>query len=332
MKFLIVGYGSIGRRHFRNLLNLGERDIVFYRTERSTLPDQEIAGYPVETDLDSALDHDPDAVIIANPTAYHLKAAIPAAEKGCHILLEKPISHNREGMDEFIDCVRKNNVQVLIGYQFRFHPNLRTIKDLLEQDYIGKLLSFRSHWGEYLPDWHPWEDYRQSYSARKDLGGGVVLTLSHNFDYLTWLFGQGKVNYSVLRNSFELDIDSEDIAEIGLEFPEDLIGSLHLNYIQIPPKHTLEIIGSKGSIFWDYYQNSVVVQRLTEAGQIEKKDFDCSEDFDRNDLFVEEMKHFLDLVEGKAEPICSLGDGVAALDLALDALQQAKNKSVNLAG
>jgi predicted dehydrogenase len=324
MKFLIVGFGSIGRRHFKNLLDLGEKDIIFCRTKKSTLPDDEILGYPVESSLESALNLNPDAVIISNPTAHHLETAIPAAQKGCHILLEKPISHSRDRVDEFVRIINSRDLKVVVGYQFRFHPNLQKIKDLLDQQAIGKPLSFRSHWGEYLPEWHPWEDYRKSYSSRKDLGGGVILTLSHNFDYLGWLFGESRVHSSILGNNSDLEIEAEDTAEIVLEYGNEIIGSIHLNYTQIPRKHTLEIIGTKGSIFWDYYGDSVVVHKIDDAGEITSQAYSSPDGFDRNDLFIEEMKNFIDVIKGRAEPVCSLQDGIAALDLALAAVEKGK--------
>ena len=189
MKFLIAGLGSIGRRHFRNLLTLGERDIILYRTHQATLPDDELAGFPVETDLLSALSHHPDAVIISNPTALHLDIAIPAAQSGCYILLEKPVSHSMTRLGELEHAIQLNKLKVLVGFQFRFHPGLQKVKQLLDTGSIGDLLSARAHWGEYLPNWHPWEDYKLGYAARSDLGGGVVLTLSHPLDYLRWFLG-----------------------------------------------------------------------------------------------------------------------------------------------
>ena len=166
MKFLIVGLGSIGRRHLHNLLALGESDILLYRTHKSTLPDDELQGYPVETDLATALSWKPEAVIISNPTAMHLKAAIPAAEAGCHLLIEKPISHSMKVVSERVTAVQGGGGRVLVGYQFRFHPGLRKAAFLLGEMAIGGVLSVRAHWGEYLPGWHPWEDHRQGYSAR----------------------------------------------------------------------------------------------------------------------------------------------------------------------
>ena len=222
MKFLIVGFGSIGRRHFRNLLTLGEKDILFYRTNNSTLDDKELADYLVETDLESALAHKPDAVIIANPSAYHLDIAIPAARQGCHILLEKPVSHSMQRVKEFSKVVQESGSKVLVGFHFRYHPNLIKVKQLLEEKKIGRVLSFRSHWGEYLPGWHPWEDFRSSYAARKDMGGGVLLTLCHNFDYLRWLLGDAQVHSALLGYNSGLGIEVEDTADVSLICGQDV--------------------------------------------------------------------------------------------------------------
>ena len=131
MKFLIAGLGSVGRRHMRNLIALGEKDIVLLRTRKGTLPDDELAGYPVETDVREALKkHNPHAVIVANPTSLHLQTAVPAAEAGCHILLEKPISNSTEGLSQLEEAVKKSGSKVLVAFQFRFHPGLIKAKQL----------------------------------------------------------------------------------------------------------------------------------------------------------------------------------------------------------
>ncbi|MCJ7825335.1 MAG: Gfo/Idh/MocA family oxidoreductase, partial [Anaerolineales bacterium] len=251
MKFMIAGLGSIGRRHLRNLIALGEEDILLYRSGKGTLPDDELEGYLSEVDLDSALAHDPDAVIVSNPTALHLDVAIPAAEMGCHLLLEKPISHNLERVDELQAAVERGGGNVLVGYQFRFHPGLQAVKCWLEEGRIGKTTSAHAHWGEYLPDWHPWEDYRSSYSARSDLGGGVVLTLCHPFDYLRWLLGDVESIFGLVGNLADLGLEVEDTADVVLRFESGALGSVHLDYHQRPATHNLEIIGTQGTIHWD---------------------------------------------------------------------------------
>jgi predicted dehydrogenase len=314
MKILIAGLGSIGRRHLRNLVALGESDILLYRSHRSTLPDKELAGFPVETDLAAALTHRPAAVIVSNPTALHLQVAIPAAEAGCHLFLEKPVSHTMEGVDELKEAVRHGGGQVLTGFQFRFHPGLQAVRRLLTEGAIGRPLSVRAHWGEYLPGWHPWEDYRLGYSARADLGGGVVLTLCHPLDYLRWLLGEVAALWAFSGQLGDLELRVEDTAEIGLRFTSSGLGSVHLDFSQRPPAHHLEIIGTQGTIRWDNSDGAVQAYRSAS----EKWDsYPAPEGFTRNDLFLAQMRHFLAVARGECTPLCTLDDGVRALQLAL---------------
>lgn len=319
MKFLIAGFGSIGRRHLRNLLALGERDILLLRSHRSTLPDDEIAGFPVETDLHAALAHRPDAVIIANPTALHLDVAIPAAAMGCSILLEKPIAHDLARIGELEAAVRQGGARVLVGFQFRFHPTLRRAVQLLQEGAIGQPLSARAHWGEYLPNWHPWEDYRQGYAARPDLGGGVILTLCHPFDYLRMLLGDVETVWAFAASK-GLNLPVEDTAEVGLRFTSGALGSIHLDYMQQPPAHTLEIIGSAGTLRWNNADGSLSIS----SGQ-EWQTETPPEGFDRNWLFMDEMRNLLAMAAGEAQPVCSLADGIQALKLSLAARECATN-------
>lgn len=314
MKILIAGFGSIGRRHFHNLLALGERDIVFYRTGRSTLPDSELQDFTVETSLDAALAHAPQAVIIANPTALHLDVAIPAAEAGCSLFLEKPVSHTLERIDALQAALRRGGGRAFVGFQYRFHPGLRQVRRLLESGAIGRPLSAQAYWGEYLPGWHPWEDYRQGYSARRELGGGVVLTLCHPLDYLRWLLGEVQTLWGLTARLSELDLDVEDTAEIGLRFQSGLLASVHLDYCRRPPAHRLEIVGSQGVLSWDNASGAV---RLIYAGQTDEQLYPAPPGFERNTMFVEQMRHFLDVAHGRAVPRCTLEDGIAALRLCL---------------
>jgi predicted dehydrogenase len=320
MKFLVAGLGSIGRRHLRNLLALGERDIVLYRTHHSTLPDDELAGFPAETDLSAALASGVGAVIISNPTALHLEVAIPAAQAGCHMLIEKPISHSLDGIQRLQLAVKASGARTLVGFQFRFHPGLQRIAQLLQEGAIGKPVSARAFWGEYLPGWHPWEDYRQSYSARQDLGGGVVLTLSHPIDYLHWLLGDVGQVWALTAQSGALDLPGvEDVAEIGLRFQNGCLGNIHLDYVQRPPSHHLEIIGSTGTLCWDNASGEAGLYK-PEAASWEQ--YPVPPGFERNHLFMAEMMHFLEVVRGEVQPICTLDDGITALKTCLMIIQK----------
>jgi predicted dehydrogenase len=326
MKIVIAGLGSIGRRHFRNLRTLGEQDILLYRSHLATLPDDELGGFLEETDFDSVLAWRPDAVVVSNPTALHMDIAIPAAEAGCHIFLEKPISHSLERVDELKDAVKRGGGKIFVGFQFRFHPGLLKIVQLLQDGAVGQPLAVHAHWGEYLPNWHPWEDYKLGYAARADLGGGVILTLCHPLDYLRWLFGEVQSVSAFAAKSGGLNIPVEDLAEISMQFSSGVIGSVHLNYWQRPSVHRLEIIGTQGTIRWD---NSDGAALLAQIGQTSTagdwQAFLPPVGFERNHMFMDEMAHFLAVARGEAEPVCTLEDGIQALHLAQWAYESAAN-------
>lgn len=333
MKFLIAGLGSIGRRHFRNLVALDEKDIVLLRTRKGTLPDNELAGYPVETDLSEALKkHKLDAVIVANPTSMHLDVAIPAAEAGCHILLEKPVSHSLERLDVLRNAAEKSGSRILVGFQFRYHPTLNKARELIQSNTLGTALTVHAHWGEYLPQWHPWEDYRQSYAARAELGGGVIVTLMHPLDYVRSLLGEVESLWSFNGHISPLDVDVEDVAEIGLKFANGAVGGVHLNYFQRPPVHRLEIVGTDGTLRWDNADGILHLYKMPSPfGSYSDtpptpivETLSPPEGFERNQLFVAQTRHFIDVVRGESEPVCSLEDGVMALRLALAAYESQK--------
>jgi predicted dehydrogenase len=324
-KFLIAGLGSIGRRHFRNLISLGKKDIILLRTHKATLPDDELAGYPVESDLDEALKkHKPEAVIVANPTAMHLDIAIPAAQAGCSILMEKPVSQNLERFDELEAALEKGGGRLLVGFQFRFHPTLQLAMQMLKDGTIGRPLSFHAQWGEYLPNWHPWEDFRQGYAARSDLGGGVVLTLTHPLDYVRMLLGEVDSLWA-FESGLNLGLGVEDAAEIGLRMASGAIGSVHLDFNQQPASHRWEIVCTKGTMRWDNATGTL------DVFSTEKKDWEAHlppAGFERNTMFLDEMKHFISVARKKEMPACNLEDGRRALQLALATHQSMQTEQI----
>ena len=325
MKFLIAGLGSIGRRHLRNLRALGQEDIVLYRTHHATLPDAELGDLPTFTELSLALVEKPDGVIIANPTALHLEVAIAAAMAGAALLIEKPISDGLAGLGKLQSALAQSGKPAMVGFHFRFHPVLNQIKTLLESDKLGKPLSARAHWGEYLPGWHPWEDYRSSYAARADLGGGVVNTLSHPLDYLRWLLGEVESVSAWTGKLSDLELDVEDHADILLRFTAGKVANVHLDYYQRPPSHTLEITCEGGRICWD---NATGEAKVFHA-QIGATDLLVPpEGFERNQMFLDEMATFVRLCQGEEIPHCTLTDGIRAQELVLAVKQSAAHEGV----
>lgn len=324
MRFLIAGLGSIGRRHLRNLQQLGERDVLLFRTHRATISDDELSGFKFYTNLEEALAEKPDAVIISNPTALHNSVALPASATGCHLLIEKPVSHDLEGLSQLRKNLSARRKQALVGYDFRFHPVFRQIKTLLESGDFGRPLFVHAHWGEYLPDWHPWENYRNNYAARADLGGGVALTLSHPLDYLRWLFGDVTSVSARLAHISSLELSAEDHADFYLQFASGCLGSVHLDYYQKPPAHWLEITLEGGLIRWNYSDGSATVFcTKTELSY----SLTPPDGFERNDLFLAEMKHFMQVCKGDEQPVCTLADGIRVVEIVLAARRSSEQNS-----
>jgi predicted dehydrogenase len=305
MKFVIAGLGSIGRRHLRNLLACGQREVLLLRSGRSTLPAGEIDGFPTVAELPAALDWRPDAVIVSNPTALHLEVAIPAAEAGCHLLIEKPVSDSMERLEALQRAVRARGSRVLVGFQFRFHPTLKEARSLIASGGLGRVTHARAHWGEYLPEWHPWEDYRDSYAARRDLGGGVLLTLCHPFDYLRWIFGEEEQASGLAWPGLGLDVEA--VVDAKVMFRSGVEAAVHLDYLQNPPEHYLEVDGEDGRLRWDGRSGSLDVSSLREENG---RHHAAPAGFERNDMFLAEMRHFVDVVVGTAGPACTLEDGI----------------------
>jgi predicted dehydrogenase len=286
------------------------------------MPDAELAGYAVETDLRRALErHHPDAVIVSNPTALHLDVAIPAAEAGCSILLEKPISHSLERVDVLQKAVARSKARVLMGFQLRFHPCLARARQLIQTGQLGRILSARVQFSEYLPAWHPWEDYRRGYAARADLGGGVLLTQCHSLDYLPWLVGKVGSVWGRLARLSDLDLEVEDSAEIVLQFESGSLGSLHIDYAQQPPSHRIEIGGTLGRVDCDLHAGTI---RFYDVAAKAWEEHNVPDGWERNAMFVEEIQHFLAVVRGRAEPACTLEDGVMVMRL-IAAVQTSSN-------
>jgi predicted dehydrogenase len=321
-KILIVGLGSIGRRHLRNLVALGEKDVVLVRSHRSSLPDAELEGFAVEGDLGRALEkHRPGGVIIANPTSLHVDAALTAAQADCSLLLEKPVADSLEEAGRLQAVVQKTGARVLMGFQFRFHPALELARRTISSGELGRIMSAHVHYGEHLPSWHPWEDYRQGYAARADLGGGVLLTQCHSLDYLPWLVGPVKDVWGFAAKLSDLEVDVEDTAEIGLRFVNGALGTVHLDFAQQPPSHKLQVTGTEGSLECDLLTAST---RIYRAARAEWEDFPPPAGWERNSMFLAEMEHFLLVARGTVEPSCTLEDGIRVMQI-IDAVRSSSS-------
>jgi predicted dehydrogenase len=329
VKALVLGLGGIGQRHVRNLRRLLGDGVEFtahrVRHNAAVLTDsldvESAQGleqkYRIRTvpSLEAGLADDPDIVLVCNPSSMHVAAATAAAGAGCHVFIEKPLADGWDGVENLIATVDSAKTVALVAYQWRFHPLLQRVRERLAASSLGRILAVRAESGDYLPGWHPYEDYRQMYAARRDQGGGVILAQIHEMDYLYWLFGRPNriVAMGGRRSSLELDV--EDTASILMDFG-GLPVHVQLDYLQRPPRRTLQIVGESGTILADLLAPRLQVYR--DGMLIEDADF---AGFTRSDMFIAEMRHFLRCVAGEDEPVVSVRDGSHSLAMALAARQ-----------
>ena len=311
-KILIVGYGSVGRRHTKNLQQLGCDNLVFLRSGRPNTIDQVPPPGEQVSDLSEALAHDIVAAIIATPSSAHLDTALPLAKRGCHLFIEKPVTADCDiaRCEQLIEIAREQYLVTMVGCQFRFHPLLKALREGLQSGLVGTVKDAHAQWGEYLPDWHPWEDHRAGYAAREDLGGGVMLTLIHPIDYLYWLFGQADQVQAEFGKLAELQTNvPDDWAKLKLRFKQGVSARVDLDYLRRPAVHRLSVQGTNGNVKLDFNAGELVWNVDGEK----TRSVGVESDYTRNDMFVAEMKHFLDCVAaGKATEL-PLEDGLEAL-------------------
>lgn len=322
---LVIGSGSIGRRHAKNLADLGAKVSLFDINRTLLMNVCTENNYTPVKDLEQALAKEHYcAALICSPTSLHLEHALRAAAAGCHLFIEKPISDTLDGLPRLLDLIQEKNLVTLVGCNFRFHPGLMKIHLLLHKGAIGRIISSRAQFGQYLPDWHPWEDYRHTYSAQKKLGGGVILDRIHEIDYMRWLFGEVSEVTAMAGHFSHLEIDTEDIAEILIKFTNSTIGSIHLDYIRRTYDASLEIVGENGTIRWNY-QNHFIEWYVAEENRWQSIKW---EKLDRNQMYIDEMKHFLKVINNQEESICPAREATKVLEIALAVKEAAKDRKV----
>ncbi len=315
MNFLCIGAGSIGKRHVKNLIFLGikkeEITVVDPRKDRLL----EVKKFGIDntfTDLIEALNSkNYDLSIISSPTSLHIIQGIEIAKKGIHILMEKPLDSDLKNLEEFTKVVKDNKLIVMMAYVFRFSPLVKKVKSLITDDVIGKVYFARGEFSEYLPDWHPYEDYRSFYMSEKKLGGGSILDQSHIMDLIHFLLGDFQGVYSFNGNLSNLELNSDDYAELLVRLKSGVVVSLHTDIFGRDHKKQLEIKGENGNIYWDHYENSIKLYSAKNKNYEVFKKFPT--DFNLN--YIDEIKHFIACCEKKVNCISPLNDGINTMKL-----------------
>lgn len=316
MKVLVIGCGSIGRRHLKNLAELGVSERVACDLSAARLEQvrSECGVEALHTDLDAALATGPDAAIVCPVTAAHVPVARRALDAGCHLMVEKPVSHTEAGVESLVRDAAERRRVFMVAYSMRLHPGLRRVEEMLRSGRIGRPLSARACCGQYLPDWHPWEDYRDFYMSREADGGGAVLDISHEIDTLRRYFGEVRQVAAMVSHLSDLEIDTDDCSELVLRFDSGVVASCHLDLVQRAYRRTLEVFGTEGTILWDYVSQSIQLYTVASA-QWELVRYD----FDRNRLYLDEAARFLAACRGEERPPVDGADGLRTLKVVLAA-------------
>jgi predicted dehydrogenase len=301
----IIGRGSIGKLHHRLIKNIRPDLEVFFINTRKKKHITNANDIQI-TEVSKKI---VDAVIIATPSTLHVEQAIFLMKKEVHILIEKPLSNSSKNLDHLRALEAKKKITVLIGYCLRYNSAAITFFNLLQNRKFGKILHVQVDCGSYLPNWREGVDYRRSVSARSELGGGVLLELSHEFDYLRWFFGEVHNVAAVLRNSGSLEVNVEDSADMIFESKIGFIVNVHLDFNSRNSRRTCSVRCENGDLIWDLINQNIILNAFNKPKEI--KHFNS----DRDVMFREQLKHFFNCIENKDAPKIGLKDGVAVLKI-----------------
>jgi predicted dehydrogenase len=319
---LVVGAGSIGRRHLSNLKKLGVHKLAACdpHPDRLEYVAKEFQAESFPTIESGLQKFRPHAVLVCSPPVHHIDHARQALRAGAHVFIEKPLS---DRMDE-VEALRQEAIArgavVQVGYNLRFHPAIEKLKELVDARAVGEILWAHVDAGSYLPDWRPWQDYRKSYTARRELGGGILLDGSHEIDYITWFFGAPLHLVCMADHVSKLEVNVEDCATVLLRFPGGLQVDIHLDFIQRTYSRHCTLVGPEGKLQWDLLQNSIHIVKPGKDEEIIKFNFEI------NQGYIAELTHFMECVRSGTRPRFTLDDATLSLRVALAARTSAEGK------
>ena len=308
----IIGLGSIGCRHLRLVKELRpELNIIAVRSGKGKKVEEEKLLNAVVYSLEEAIDYGIEAAIIATPAVFHIQQAIELMKRGIHLLIEKPLSHALNNVSELLKVQKKSKSVGLVGYCLHYSCGALKFNELLKNKKIGQILHVQVDCGSYLPDWRKGQgqDYRESVSAKAELGGGVLLELSHELDYIRWFFGEMKSVYAKIQNSGTLDINVEDSVDMIFSSEQGYSVSVHLDFNSRYIRRKCIARCANGDLTWDAISNKVIWIPANGSEELE------TYKNDRDYIYREQLKHFFDCIENNNPPSVSIYDGVAVLHM-----------------
>ncbi len=314
LRFIVIGCGSIGQRHISNLIALDAGRVIAFDTqsEQRHMVEENFKIKTVST-LEDGWKECPTVALIAAPSNLHVPLAMEATKHDCHLFVEKPLSHTLDGVEELLTVVEARHLTTMVGCNMRFHPGPIIVKKLLGEKIIGEVIAARIQTGSYLPRWRPWQDYRQSYSASPEWGG-AILDCIHEIDLALWYLGPAKVAAAVHLPAKTIGLETDGLAEIILHHESGVLTNVHLNFVQRDYRRTCQIIGSEGTIYWDFADHCVRVYGL--HGELAKT-YPEPQGWEINQIYVDELAHFCSAVRSKSQTANPVAGGLEVLKVAL---------------
>jgi predicted dehydrogenase len=316
MRFLVVGLGSMGKRRIRNLQYLGENDIIGFDTKKDRIQETEKKyKIPVYDDINKALAEDPDALVISTPPNYHIEYELLAAQHGIHFFCEAGVMTDQT--DELIRLRKKKKIVAAPSATWRFNESIRTIKKLVDDGKIGRVSSLTYHMGQYLPDWHPWESIATFYVGQRQTSATREM-IPFEMEWITWIFGDVKTISCLKGKTSDLPVNIDDVYQVIFEFESGVLGHLLVEVISRTPTRIFRVVGDRGTIEWDWLQDVVRLYDSKKKKWLEfreKKGFKEKGYVAKENMYIEEMKNFINAINGKEPYIYSLEDDLRILRL-----------------
>jgi predicted dehydrogenase len=324
LKLLLVGYGSIGKRHIKNLSKFSNLEIIVCTSQKTDSLLKKYCSF-VSNNIDDCILQHPDAAIIANESYLHIKYSLKLAKNGIHLFIEKPLATSMKNVKKLLQITNRKKLITLMGCHLRFHPCISEIKNCLDNEELGKILSVQIQNGSYLPDWHPYEDYSTSYASSEQKSGGIALSCIHEIDYMYWFFGKINGIISLSRKVSDLKISTNDLSSTIISFKKNFLAEIHLDFFQKPSNRYCKIIGSKSSLYWNANSNNLKKYDLKTGkwNTIIK-----IPNFKLNQIYLDELTYFLNCVKENKKTFNDLKTGIAVLEIGLGINKAAKKEKM----
>lgn len=309
MRVAVIGLGNISKRHRGNLRIMFPEVEIVAMSASGRIPSEMISNADyIVSNIQSIIDYTVEMAIIASPAPFHSVHAIPLIEAGIPVLIEKPVTTNVEEAKAIIKAKNNYQVNVGVGYCLKYLSSALFVKNFIESGRAGKVINANIEIGQYLPDWRPNTDYKQSVSAVDSLGGGVLFELSHDIEYAQWLFGKLEIEHALIRNTGELGIEAEDVADILATSQSGCVVSLHLDFLQRQASRKCKIISNRGALVWDLIKNQVVW-----ADETGESFLFSDELWDKNKMYLNMLRDFNNKI--KSDSFSSIESSLSVVEL-----------------